>query len=1610
MCVCVCVYVCTGVRVRVRVPGAKEELYHMHITHPTTKQSVEAQGDDRDERPMEDQGDSNIGARKKPKVENQDGVKDAPAAGAVAKAPNGPGSGGAEGKGNEAEGEDQSASAGDAREHGGADKKYSYTVTCNCTSCRRRSLENDERDSLENDEQGGTSAWRVTVSEDGDGIEFTEHMAPSAGSTECLVTQETLKEWFEVRYRWEMTRFEFGEVDERGNRCFVAAFRKPATELSPERPSPERPSPEPLTLPRDDIIFPDQWHVALEIAERIRRVYSKSWSELAQDFCTVDFCIFTANLNTVADQTFNRVMKRQLCGQGSSEKDHKCRVLQYSNAKNVKKDFEEFKKRVERSKKTLFMLIADECHWGALKDSPHDKYVNDEDLTKAHNVMVILVSATPYCLLTRDSRIPETYQPGRSVPGEVHPLARQISVHPLGTENINMDEFCELNVTQWRDITECVPCKNDFWRGCFITKADIQWLQNVVPESKPIDCPKKVRYNSLINVITNQSRFRCDEYFEKPLEEAIKQRSDTEAIEPSIFLAVEYALCLILEKTGNDKEEKERKEYINWLLDLPKKKGDVSGQDVQAYLTARQSRNEISTHSPDADVVESPDSKTRFLALALELLREWKEQESPHETLFTLQCIRDLLSGEHACMQVLRIADVQRGEMVFRFLRKVRQKLEYESSFELLGDFKDLKIQESMDRTWFESIQHGKKCEHLIGKGLTPCDCETYTPPETNSSKLQKNKRCGKCGHAHVSVNSYEYLTGRPLLLVLVSKGRLGDTFPQTFRCLDMRVRNRAGQPAISTEVQELGRLCRYSDPDTKNLPYALVSRRLHDYLKEKVPKTLAELLSAHLKNLDSHMTMTGQPPPESETPQTMEEVTRFMRTSCRARAEQEKQKKTTDEEKQMREQEGAGVSYDEKRFERQLLPEQRYHRNRILLYAEPQIGKTGAYLGLIEVLRHRLMPEPQWVPLKSEEESYSSESDPEPTRDEDFDAFPNYNKLQSQTFQHTKKTPKNGKYGDPAVKELWDKYAEGFAGNDPEVQELQKKERGSTAGARKRGSGNQKPQITGVIAHARGQQSVHAPENSPQVGETVSANFSAKAANCVSDKGTTDTSTSSWSRDIVIDELSTGTLHIVCPEGWVDEYGRKLGLRWRELDPQKQKTAKGLIQSNALGTKLQQGQFEFTPEEWGKFKVPALSLSVDSHIVAGDKYFEPDWTPERLSMPEDLAEENWITFPIFTPSRKRPTTALLDLKTAMQDRPYIQIVFVIKEELKQYQQKWPEITFFQLPDTAEDKGIGFVRHWMVLVAQKICPESFRFFFMMDDNVESWKAVPMASQGKQDVDFDALPFHLETHRNGKTGRRKDVPLSSVLSHYQSPGFRDELRKFGLIGFDRLGSRHYSSRHEPLRKAHARRHVYKAIIVNLDVIREHNYNQHARVWEDLSFNLLISGREHCQDAGSKKIKKEELEAKGLWVSLGEGDEPGPAVICKCYRFAYYQRQGLLGGCDDNKAQPHNGGAGAGGTGGPGAHLDLAPLPPAAPAPTDPQTEDASAAANTHVNPTHSGNVVSRLQKIEEIFSGANNNGMPALQRITLLEEAIGISAPAQATIVQRLSAIEKVVGE
>jgi hypothetical protein len=123
-------------------------------------------------------------------------------------------------------------------------------------------------------------------------------------------------------------------------------------------------------------------------------------------------------------------------------------------------------------------------------------------------------------------------------------------------------------------------------------------------------------------------------------------------------------------------------------------------------------------------------------------------------------------------------------------------------------------------------------------------------------------------------------------------------------------------------------------------------------------------------------------------------------------------------------------------------------------------------------------------------------------------------------------------------------------------------------------------------------------------------------------------------------------------------------------------------------------------------------------------------------------------------------------------------------------------------------------------------------------------------------------------------------------------------------------------------------VYKAVIVNLDVIGEANYREGVHVWEvplymclmhaqficaissshprqDLDFNLRISGQERQEGGSSSKLSEHaalKQPCGGAWLSgntmtqagetiLESTDPPGPAVVVKCYRFAYRQDQSI-----------------------------------------------------------------------------------------------------------------------
>ena len=100
------------------------------------------------------------------------------------------------------------------------------------------------------------------------------------------------------------------------------------------------------------------------------------------------------------------------------------KVIQYSDRRSHREQWKLFRHEVLKCPTLLFITVADECHWGPKAYQAHDKMVNDYaseeaaagsstgvrgSLLQQENYFVLLVSATPYNVISKGSRIPEEY-------------------------------------------------------------------------------------------------------------------------------------------------------------------------------------------------------------------------------------------------------------------------------------------------------------------------------------------------------------------------------------------------------------------------------------------------------------------------------------------------------------------------------------------------------------------------------------------------------------------------------------------------------------------------------------------------------------------------------------------------------------------------------------------------------------------------------------------------------------------------------------------------------------------------------------------------------------------------------------------------------------------------------------------------------------------------------------------------------------------------------------------------------------------------------------------------------------------------------------------------
>ena len=221
--------------------------------------------------------------------------------------------------------------------------------------------------------------------------------------------------------------------------------------------------------PEKPCYYPSQIEMATILKKRIdtiMRHYHKI-AKLSDAFDKVDFTVYTARYRMLSDQTEKRIChpdagvlsKEEL--EARSEMNAKKRMFMYVRSAETDTHFQQLKKDVQENPKTLFVIIADECHWGITKDkdqkpSAHNLFINEwckDDSPK--NVVVVQISATPFNLLTKNSRLPEerclllgdAATQNNNNAGDL-----VVSEHELHETVKNTTKEVELHVVQWSEV------------------------------------------------------------------------------------------------------------------------------------------------------------------------------------------------------------------------------------------------------------------------------------------------------------------------------------------------------------------------------------------------------------------------------------------------------------------------------------------------------------------------------------------------------------------------------------------------------------------------------------------------------------------------------------------------------------------------------------------------------------------------------------------------------------------------------------------------------------------------------------------------------------------------------------------------------------------------------------------------------------------------------------------------------------------------------------------------------------------------------------------------------------------------------------------------------
>ena len=393
-----------------------------------------------------------------------------------------------------------------------------------------------------------------------------------------------------------------------------------------------------------------------------------------------------------------------------------------------------------------------------------------------------------------------------------------------------------------------------------------------------------------------------------------KLKENTSCIHHEVFEWVQKELC---EKVKDDFEDdfvalQKSKSFNDDGIEFKKRREELVNSYVAClmHLSPQELRDLQETYAVVKDIEEELKEND-----CEKLVKIWNSIVNESETNCLVKSL--IQSGKQGSgkMKILRAKSTETAEQFFYTLKEARKLASQENCFEIIRDYgkSNLKGFMTSSTTFFQKLQP-EKCQFQL-----KCHC-------SNLKLNTKLPKCGNCQHVHKPITQYEDLQNLACVLILVEKGRMGDTFPESFDCLDLRLSYDDGSPIIlSTVIQELGRMCRYAKISgdgsfVQNVPYALVGPQLFKKLKGSLDSSPA-INAISCTRADSYM---------KNSKGKRKNYTSFRWLDYEADKE----------------------SYDYQNKDK----ENNKHPNRILLQAEPQIGKTGTYLCLIKQLREDIL------------------------------------------------------------------------------------------------------------------------------------------------------------------------------------------------------------------------------------------------------------------------------------------------------------------------------------------------------------------------------------------------------------------------------------------------------------------------------------------------------------------------------------------------------------------------------------------------------------------------------------------------------------------------------